>query len=169
MQGENMTPEEMREKAVDLFVKRLHCSQVLATVGQEKLGKPEPEVIKALGAFGGGIGGTGHICGALVGAVSVMGTLYSRTNLAEKENPRMWAATKTVMKNFEDLTAEYGGINCGQIAQVDWMDWNQVKNFYRNPESRRQVCVKVVGETAKLLGELLEEELERTKQEKKEG
>lgn len=155
----------MREKAVDLFFKRLHCSQVLATVGLEKLGKNEPEVIKALGSFGGGIGGSGNVCGALVGAVSVMGTLYSRAALEEKENPRMWAATKAVMKKFEALTNEYGGINCGQIAQVDWMDWNQVKNFYRNPESRRQVCVKVVGETAKLLGELLDIELEQLKQE----
>ncbi len=153
-----MTPDEMQDKAIDLFLKRLHCSQVLATVGLEKLGKNEPEVIRALGSFGGGIGGTGHVCGALVGAVSVVGALYSRTNLEEKENPRIWALTKAVMEKFEALTAEYGGINCAQIAQVDWMDWNQVKNFYRNPESRRQVCVKVVGETAKMLGELLEEE-----------
>ena len=51
-----MTPDEMREKAIDLFLKRLHCSQVLATVGMEKLGVDDPAVIKALGAFGGGIG-----------------------------------------------------------------------------------------------------------------
>ena len=103
-----MTPDEMREKAIDLFLKRLHCSQVLATVGMEKLGVDDPAVIKALGAFGGGIGGTGNICGALVGAVSVLGTMYSRSSLDGKENPRMWNATKIVMKNFQDLTDEYG-------------------------------------------------------------
>ncbi|WP_028581375.1 C-GCAxxG-C-C family protein [Desulfogranum japonicum] len=155
-----MGPDEMREKAIDLFLKRLHCSQVLAMVGQEKLGVHEPSVIKALGSFGGGIGGTGHICGALVGASCVIGTLYSRSSLEEKENPRMWAATKKVMKSFEELTEEYGGINCGQIARVDWMNRDEVKNFYGNPESRRQHCLKVVGETARLLGELLEKEAE---------
>jgi C_GCAxxG_C_C family probable redox protein len=153
-----MQPDEMREKAIDLFTKRMHCSQVLAMIGLEKLGAGDPSVIKALGAFGGGIGGTGNICGALVGAVSVIGSLYSRSSLEEKENPRMWAATKAVMKQFEDLTAAHGGINCCQIARVDWMDRDQVKDFYGNPESRRQHCITVVGETAKALGELLEKE-----------
>jgi len=153
-----MQPDEMREKAIDLFTKRMHCSQVLAMIGLEKLGVSDPSVIKALGSFGGGIGGTGNICGALVGAVSVIGSLYSRSSLEEKENPRMWAATKAVMKQFEDLTAAHGGINCCQIARVDWMDRDQVKDFYGNPESRRQHCINVVGETAKALGELLEKE-----------
>ena len=155
-----MQPDEMREKAIELFTQRLHCSQVLAMVGLEKLGIEDPSVIKALGAFGGGIGGTGNICGALVGAASVIGSLYSRSSLEEKENPRMWAATKAVMKNFEELAAPHGGINCCQIARVNWMDRDQVKDFYGNPESRRQHCIKVVGDTAKALGELLEQEAE---------
>jgi len=157
---EMMRPDEMREKAIELFTQRLHCSQVLAMVGLEKLGIEDPSVIKALGAFGGGIGGTGNICGALVGAASVIGSLYSRSSLEEKENPRMWAATKAVMKNFEELAAPHGGINCCQIARVNWMDRDQVKDFYGNSESRRQYCIKVVGDTAKALGELLEQEAE---------
>lgn len=157
-----MRPDEMQAKAIALFTQRLHCSQVLAMVGLEKLGINDPSVIKALGSFGGGIGGTGHVCGALVGATSVIGMLYSRSSLEEKENPRMWAATKAVMAAFEALTKEYGGIDCGQIARVDWMDRDQVKEFYGNPDSRRQHCIRVVGETAKALGELLEQEAQRT-------
>lgn len=153
-----MQPEEMRKRAVELFNQRLHCSQVLAMVGMEKLGITEPSVIKALGAFGGGIGGSGNICGALVGAVSVIGSLYSRGKLEEKENPRMWAATKALLKKFEELTAEHGGIQCSQIARVNWMDREQVKNFYNSPDSRRSHCLAVVGETARALGELLERE-----------
>lgn len=155
-----MLSDEMREKAIELFKQRMHCSQVVAMVGMEKLGITDTSIIKALGAFGGGIGGTGNICGALVGAVSVIGSLYSRGSLAEKENPRMWAATKTVLKNFEALATPHGGINCCQIARVDWMDRDQVKDFYRNPESRRQHCITIVGETARALGELLDQESE---------
>ena len=156
-----MQPDEMQERAKNLFLNRLHCSQVIAMVGLEKLGVEDPSVIKAMGAFGGGIGGTGNICGALVGAASVIGSLYSRGSLDEKENPRIWAATKAVMKNFEELTSQYGGISCGQIAQVNWMERDEVKDFYTNSESRRQHCIRVVGETAKALGELLEQEAER--------
>jgi C_GCAxxG_C_C family probable redox protein len=155
-----MLSDEMQERAIELFKQRMHCSQVLAMVGMEKLGITDPSVIKALGAFGGGIGGTGNICGALVGAVSVIGSLYSRGSLEGKENPRMWAATKAVLKNFEVLAEPHGGIDCCRIARVDWMDRDQVKDFYKNPESRRRHCVTIVGETAKALGELLDRELE---------
>lgn len=155
-----MGPDEMQEKAKELFLQRLHCSQVIAMVGLEKLAVEAPEVIKALGAFGGGIGGTGNICGALVGATSVIGSLYSRGSLEEKENPRMWRATKKVLKHFQDLTEGYGGTNCCQIARVDWMDRDQVKTFYGSSDSRREHCLKVVGETARALGEILEAEIE---------
>lgn len=155
-----MQSEEMRDRAIELFGKRLHCSQVLAMVGMEKLGITEPSVVKALGAFGGGIGGSGKVCGALVGAVSVIGSLYSRGSLSEKENPRMWSATKTVLKKFEALTEPHGGINCSQIARVDWMDRDQVRDFYGNPDSRRQHCMAIVGETSVALGELLDRELQ---------
>jgi len=158
---EMMRPDEMRDKAIHLFEQRMHCSQVLAMVGLEKLGVDEPSVIKALGAFGGGIGGTGHVCGALVGATSVIGALYSRASLEEKENPRMWPVAKAVVTHFEELTAPFGGIACGQIARVDWMNRDQVKDFYGNPDSRRRHCMTVVGETARALGELLEREAER--------
>lgn len=155
-----MRPDEMREKAIDLFKKRMHCSQVLAMVGLEKLGINDTSVVKAMGAFGGGIGGTGNICGTLVGATSVIGSLYSRGSLEEKEDPRMWAATKKILGNFQALAAPHGGINCCQIARVDWMNRDQVKDFYNNPESRRQHCITIVGETARALGELLEQETE---------
>ena len=161
-----MRPEKMRDKAVELFKERMHCSQAVAIPGLEKLGVNDPSVIRALGSFGGGIGGTGNVCGALVGAVSIIGSLYSRSSLEEKENPRMWGATKAVMKKFQDLTAQYGSINCGQIAQVNWMDRDEVKNFYGNPESRRQHCIRVVGETAFALGEILEQEAAKNSAEK---
>ena len=72
----------------------------------------------------------------------------------------MWAATKKVLENFQALAAPHGGINCCQIARVDWMNRDQVKDFYGNPESRRQHCITIVGETARALGELLEQETE---------
>ena len=153
-----MQPEEMQKKARELFLQRMHCSQAVLVVGLEKLGIDDPGAIKALGAFGGGIGGCGRTCGVLIGAAATIGVLYSRSSLHEKENPRMWAATKKVVQLFEELCSPYDGLNCNQIAQVDWLDRDAVKNFYNNPESRRQHCIRLVGEMSKALGELLEVE-----------
>jgi hypothetical protein len=48
-----MSPEEMRQKAIDLFNKRFHCSQAVLAVGLEKLNIANETLIKSMGAFGG--------------------------------------------------------------------------------------------------------------------
>ncbi|MBM9514141.1 C_GCAxxG_C_C family protein [Desulfobulbus marinus] len=130
-------------------------------MGQEKLGIADPNVIKAFGAFGGGVAGSGNVCGAMLAGVAVISSLYSRGSLEEKENPRMWKLSHQFMARFTELTLEYGGVECKHIARINWNDRNQARDFYKNPESRRKECIKLVGETASLLGELLEQETAR--------
>lgn len=150
-----MTPEEMRERAIELFMQRFHCSQAVAAAGQEMMDLDAPAVIRAMGAFGGGVASQGSVCGCLTGGIAVISQLYSRANTDEKETPDMWRVSYKLVKRFKELTNECGSINCCDIARVDWRDKEAVKNFYGNPESRRQLCIKLVGDTAHALGELL--------------
>lgn len=152
-----MTLEEMRQKARELFLQRFHCSQVILAVGQEKMGIRDEGTIRAMGALGGGIASTGRVCGALLGGVCMISGLYSRSRPEEKEHPNMWRLSYKLTKKFEELTKEYGSINCSDIAQVNWRDREQVAAFYGNPQSRRAHCIRLVEDTAVLLGEILEE------------
>jgi len=128
-------------------------------VGQEKLNRVDESVVKAMGAFGGGIAGSGRVCGALLGGVAFISSLYSRGNLEEKEDPRTWRLSRKLNSRFEELTKPYGGVNCENIARTDWKDPKAAKEFYSNPESRRKICIQVVGEAAQALGEILDEEV----------
>lgn len=130
-------------------------------MGQEKTGRTDEEVIRAVGAFGGGIAGTGSVCGTLLGAVAVVSSLYSRGNLADKENPRLWGLSNKLVRKFEELTECYGGSNCRDIARLDWHDRTAVKDYYTNPDSRRTICIELVGDFSRILGELLETEMAR--------
>ncbi len=154
-----MTPEEMRDRATEVFKKRFHCSQAVLLAGQEKMGVVNEEVLKALGLFGGGIAGTCRVCGAITGGVALISSLFSRGNLEQKENPKMWSLAHKYIQAFEDLTREYGGTDCKDISRMNWQDNDQVKEFYSNPESRRKICIKVVGDAAYTLGKLLEDEV----------
>lgn len=118
----------------------------------------DPGAIKAVGAFGGGIAGTGRVCGVLVGGVALISSIYSRSNLKEKENPRMWSLSYKFIKKIEELTQPFGGVDCRDIARVDWKNKEAAKEFYSNPESRRKFCIQLVGDAAYVLGELLEQE-----------
>ena len=124
-------------------------------MGQEKLERKNEEVIRAMGAFGGGLGGNGEICGAAVGALALLGLRFSRGREEEKEDPRMWTYTHELLKRFrEEIVKNHGSILCGEIARVDWKDREQVKSFYKGDKILE--CGRIVGETAKLIGELLE-------------
>jgi len=135
-------------------------------VCQEKTGMVDEATVKAVGAFGGGIASSGSVCGILLGGVAMISSMYSRGNLDEKENPRIWALSSKFLKKFEELAEPYGGMDCKDIARVDWKDREAVKEYYSNPDSNRKICIKLVGEAAYILGELLEQEEARSKEEK---
>jgi C_GCAxxG_C_C family probable redox protein len=122
--------------------------------------------VKAVGAYGGGIASSGNVCGILLGGVAMISSMYSRGNLDEKENPRLWALSNKFLKKFEELAEPYGGMDCRDIAGVDWKSREEVREYYGNPDSRRKICIRLVGEAACILGELLEQEEARSKEEK---
>ena len=158
-----MSPEEMRQKAIELFLQKFHCSQAVLAAGQEKTNNVDEAVIKSMGSFGGGVASSGRVCGALLGGVAMISSLYSRGSVSDREDPRMWHLSRELVKRFEELTKDFGGVNCCDIAQVDWFDRNAVKDFYKNPESRRKHCMQLVGDTAFALGQILEQDAASSK------
>lgn len=127
-------------------------------MGQEKMNIRNESLIKAMSGLGGGIVGDSRgVCGALVGGVALISSLYGRGNLEEKEQSRLWPLRRKLAEKFTDITKEYGGIYCSNIARVNFADREQVKAFRENPDSRRRHCVKVVEETAVALGEILDQ------------
>lgn len=117
------------------------------------------EIVKAMGIFGGGISRSQRICGCLSGAVALVSTIYSRGNLDGKEDPRMFELGEKLIAAFDDLTREYGGPNCSDIARTDWHDKAQARYFMKDPNGRRKICVKLVGDTAHALGKILDDEV----------
>ena len=115
-------------------------------------------VIKAMGAFGGGIASSGNVCGILTGGVALISSIYSRGNLEEKEDPGMWRLSYKLLKIFENLTEPFGSINCMDIARVNWSDKEATKDFYNNPESTHKLCIQLVGDFAFAMGEVLDKD-----------
>ncbi|MEF3169472.1 MAG: C-GCAxxG-C-C family protein [Deltaproteobacteria bacterium] len=155
-----MTPEDMALKAQKLFNEGFHCSQAVFAVGAEKIGLPDDRaqlVIASLAPFGGGLGSSGDVCGSLPGALAAIGVLTGKKEPSARDHRDMWRLSARMVKAFDEITARYGGIHCRDIARVDWRDREQVKAFRSDPSSGpRRECIKVIGETARALGVILE-------------
>ncbi len=128
------------------------------------MGIEDDAAIRAVGAFGGGIAGSGNVCGILLGGIALISNMYSRADLAGKEDPRMWTLSKKYLAAFEKLAEPCGGITCRDIARVDWTDRAAVKRYYSDPDSTRATCIRLVGDAAHALGGLLEQEKAETGQ-----
>jgi len=153
-----MSPEEMRIRAMQLFKKPklFQCAQATLAVGQEKLGKRDWEVVRAMGAFAGGLGANGDACGALCGGLAAIGLRFGRGGEDEKEDRKMWGCCLELMKRFrEEVVQRYGSIRCREITGIDWMNRKQVTSFYI-PDEIFLECTRIVGDTARLVGEILE-------------
>ena len=59
------------------------------------------------------------------------------------------------MKRFrEEIVQSHSGIHCREIIGVDWTNREQALNYYKGEKVKE--CARIVGDTAKLTGELLE-------------
>ena len=126
-------------------------------MGQEKAGRVHPEVIKAMGAFGGGMARSGRVCGILTGALAMVASLYGTADPLECEDPKLRPLGSKLVHRFEEMTAPYGGVECVRIVEFDLNDQEKLRWFRTAPDSTRRRCEHLICDMAVYLGELLEE------------
>lgn len=118
------------------------------------IGEEERDV--AMRAMAGLTGGCyrGDFCGAIAGAVQVIGCLFARANSYEMEDIRLTSTIKIVYDRLKLRAVEkYGDTSCRTISRCDWYNPEDVKA--RRVDGRRDECTRFVGETARILGEVL--------------
>jgi C_GCAxxG_C_C family probable redox protein len=112
----------------------------------------ENEVIPRLAtAFGGGIGGRGNVCGAVVGSVMAIGLKYGRE---EPWQPRdkAYALAQEFCRRFEQ---EMGTLSCRELTGMDLSTPEGRDAFYSSDVPIR-VCLQAGGTAFRLVMELLE-------------
>ena len=79
-------------------------------MGQEKMNMRNESLIKAMGGLGGGIAADSRgICGALLGGVAFISSLYGRGNRRRRNNPGCGVQGKSWLKNLRILPRNMEG------------------------------------------------------------
>lgn len=114
---------------------------VAAAYGQE------PAPLRIATGFGGGIGRTGDVCGAVTGAVLALGWLKGRTRPDEKE---LYArVSASIRKLLTDFRTEYGTLTCSVLTGYDLSDPAVLPRFADDQE-RRKKCAAFIDTAARL-------------------
>lgn len=136
-------PLEARNRAGGNFKEGLNCAESVLKAFNELYDYPmSPDVIKMATGFGGGVGHSGCMCGALTGSIMVLGLFKGRTSATESREPAY-----DIAKEFHDRFIAENGATCCRVLNRFEFD---------SPDHLRR-CLKLTGGTAKRLMEFIQE------------
>ena len=105
------------KEAGSQFEKGYSCAPSVLSAYSEQFGLEKELALKVACGFGGGIGRTGRTCGAVTGAVMVIGLKHGQADLKDKEARQ---ETYKLVKEFIDkFAALHGSVECKELIGYD--------------------------------------------------
>jgi len=141
------------QKAVHLFENGLNCSQAILTAFGEPHGI-DSESAKKLGRpWGGGVGRMGRICGAVTGAIMVLGLAQSRRQDEAEARNDICASIRELVRRFEQ---RHGTAVCKDLLGADFST-EEGRRKIKEEKLVKNICPKFVESAVGILAELLED------------
>jgi len=140
------------EEAKKQFEKGFHCAPAVLSTYSGQFGLEKALALKIACGFGAGIGRTGRTCGAVTGALMVIGLKHGQVNLADEEASQR---TYTLVKEFIDrFTTLHGSIECKELIGYDLSDSGELI-LARQSGVFRNKCPGFVYDSALIVEEVL--------------
>jgi C_GCAxxG_C_C family probable redox protein len=140
------------EEAKKQFEKGFHCAPAILSTYSEQFGLEKALALKIACGFGAGIGRMGKTCGAVTGALMVIGLKHGQVNLADEESSQR---TYTLVKEFIDrFTAIHSSIECKELIGYDLSNSGELKSA-RDSGVFQNKCPNFVYDSALILEEVL--------------
>ena len=143
------------EKAVALFRQGFNCSQSVCAAYAEQFGLDRELALRVSGGFGGGIGRTGEICGALSGSIIIIGLKHSAVRGDDKA-----ARLKTydyVMEFLKRFKSRNNSLLCRELIGCDI----STPEGYKRALDEKIIatrCPKFLRDAAEILDEIVWED-----------
>ena len=133
----------------DRFGGKYNCSQKVAVAQAEKLGFDRDTMLCMAAPFGGGIS-RGEVCGAVCGAMLVVGLHYRHIDGIDTG-----AAIKQKVQEFnEKFIARNGSVVCRELLGYDFSKPGERQKALDSGVTR-EVCPKVIQDAIDILDEIL--------------
>jgi C_GCAxxG_C_C family probable redox protein len=139
-------------RAVSCFKDGFSCSQALLSTYGDQFGLNQELALKVSGAFGGGMGRMGETCGAVTGALMVIGLKYGKTRADDEQTKeKAYALVKKFVKKFKTRN---GSIVCRQLLGCD-ISTPKGKQLAEEKRLFATRCPKYVQDAADIIEEIL--------------
>ena len=136
------------EKAKDLFLSGNNCSQSVLLSFAGDMDLPAEPAFRLAAGFGGGMGKLQNTCGAVTGAIMVMGLLQGNRS---DNNEELKNGTYTLVKEFDRRFREsFGTTSCAELTGCD-LNTPEGSEKFKREQVMEKVCAACVGNAVELV------------------
>ena len=140
------------EDAYRCFMSGFTCSAAVFSAFSEDLDLDPDTAKKIACGFGAGISATGNICGAVSGAVMVIGLKYGKTEAGDEAATEK---TRALVRQFlHEFTEKNGSVNCRELLGYDLSNADEYEKA-RERELFETKCPELVRDAAVILEKIL--------------
>jgi C_GCAxxG_C_C family probable redox protein len=148
-----MTTKRVRE-AVALYSRGYNCSMAIFSAYAPALGLDAETAARIGSPFGAGIAKTGEICGAVSGALMVIGLTQRVEDI--RDPPSRERVYALAGKFVEEFRARNQSVNCTDLIGYDLSDPEQFAEA-REKKLFATTCVKLVKDAGEILDGIMQE------------
>lgn len=141
-----------KEKALDYFNRKFHCSQAVLAAFADECGLEEEQALKLGACYGSGMR-QGEVCGACTGALMVLGALYGQYDKADAQS--RLTADKVNDEMMEGFRTVCGSYICNDLLGCD-ISTLEGRAYALENHLFTEFCPKMVGNAVDVLEEIIE-------------
>lgn len=144
-----------KKEALKMFGERLNCAQSVFASFAGDLGLDKETALRIASGFGSGMGRMALTCGAVTGALMVIGLKYGYTSGEDKQaKNKVYDLAAEFMREF---SRQNGSITCRELLDCDISTPEGIL-VAREKDLFRTLCPKYVRSSVVILEEMLETE-----------
>jgi len=141
------------EQAMSKFAEGYNCAQSVFNAFCEDLGIEPDKALKIAGGFGGGMGRKGEVCGAVTGALMVLGVRYGRGEKeADTARDIAYGRTRELMDEF---ARKHGSYLCRTLLNDCDLTTAEGRKFFAENDLSSKVCKPCVQSAVEILETML--------------
>lgn len=145
-------PSDHAQKAIEFFNKGYSCSQSVFSAFAEDYGLDPGVAISVAAGFGGGIGRTGNLCGAVSGAIMVIGLASGvRPEIDPEWREKIYSLDNEFIQRF---TEKFGSLQCPDLLGLNLANAEEREEAKKKGVFQR-VCPALITDAVEILDEIL--------------
>ncbi len=144
-----------KQKALNCFQDGFNCAQAVLSTYAPQFNLDKEMALRVAGGFGGGMGSMGETCGAVTGAIMVIGLKYGKTKKEDKE--AKWKTYKMVQEFTKRFTDKYSSIKCRGLLGCD-LSTPEGNELAKEKNLFKTLCPLFIEEAIDILNDIISEE-----------